>query len=211
LCTQPLDAAQQSHQTDADVQQQLLLQQHGAQQAQAATQQQLGAVAVSTDSSLQPPIWPEQFKSVMFQNRTNKLALVTLYYDWKLGANLNIISSQLGAAGTVWDLEWNNGAHTTAGMHWRCTCTPIGSWVGRWYQAAAYRGPAGRALASLYAANTLLLEAALAASVMAAGANCGRVRGVLLVLLQARRSSFPLTSLCARRCTVMSASSRPTG
>lgn len=44
----------------------------------------------------------------MFQNRTNRLALVTLYYDWALKANLNIISSQLGAQGTVWDLEWNN-------------------------------------------------------------------------------------------------------
>jgi hypothetical protein len=110
LATQPLAAAQQSHQPNADAQQ---LQQHGAQQPQAATQQHLGAVALGADSSLQPPIWPEQFKSVMFQNRTNKLALVTLYYDWKLGANLNIISSQLGAAGTVWDLEWNNGAHTT--------------------------------------------------------------------------------------------------
>lgn len=68
-------------------------------------QQQRNAAA-----ALQPPTWPEQFKSVMFQNRTNKLALVTLYYDWRAGANLNIISSQLGAAGTVWDLEWNNGA-----------------------------------------------------------------------------------------------------
>jgi hypothetical protein len=38
-----------------------------------------------------------------------RLALVTLYYDWKLKANLNIISSQLGSQGTVWDLEWNNG------------------------------------------------------------------------------------------------------
>lgn len=63
---------------------------------------------VNGDSSLQPPVWPEQFKSVMFQNRTNRLALVTLYYDWRLKANLNIISSQLGAQGTVWDLEWNN-------------------------------------------------------------------------------------------------------
>ncbi|WIA41265.1 hypothetical protein OEZ86_004870 [Tetradesmus obliquus] len=29
--------------------------------------------------------------------------------NWKLGANLNIIANQLGKAGTVWDLEWNNG------------------------------------------------------------------------------------------------------
>ncbi|WIA20975.1 hypothetical protein OEZ85_005312 [Tetradesmus obliquus] len=50
-----------------------------------------------------------KFKATLFQNRTNKLALTTLYYDWKLGANLNIIANQLGKAGTVWDLEWNNG------------------------------------------------------------------------------------------------------
>lgn len=79
--------------------------------------------ALHADSSLTPPVWPEQFKSVMFQNRTNRLALVTLYYDWKLGANLNIISSQLGAAGTVWDLEWNNGERHTAAQ------TPKG-WLG---------------------------------------------------------------------------------
>ena len=83
-----------------------------AQQAQTGAgvqQQQKHAVAVgnaANGDAMQPPVWPEQFKSVMFQNRTNRLALVTLYYDWQLGANLNIISSQLG--GTVWDLEWNN-------------------------------------------------------------------------------------------------------
>jgi hypothetical protein len=62
----------------------------------------------ATSSKPQPPVWPEQFKAVMLQNRTDNLALVTLYYDWKLKANLNIIASQLGARGTIWDLEWNN-------------------------------------------------------------------------------------------------------
>lgn len=91
--------------------QQPSLQAEQHQHSEAAAQQH-GAVAtaaVHADSSLQPPIWPEQFKAVMFQNRTNRLALVQLYYDWKLGANLNLIASQLGAAGTVWDVEWNNG------------------------------------------------------------------------------------------------------
>jgi hypothetical protein len=32
----------------------------------------VAATAVNADSSLTPPVWPEQFKSVMFQNRTNK-------------------------------------------------------------------------------------------------------------------------------------------
>lgn len=29
-----------------------------------------------------PPVWPQKFKATLFQNRTNKLALTTLYYDW---------------------------------------------------------------------------------------------------------------------------------
>jgi hypothetical protein len=29
-----------------------------------------------------PPVWPLKFKATLFQNRTNKLALTTLYYDW---------------------------------------------------------------------------------------------------------------------------------
>jgi hypothetical protein len=88
-----------------------------AQQQQQQLQQQKQQHQQNAAASLQPPTWPEQFKSVMFQNRTNKLALVTLYYDWRAGANLNIISSQLGAAGTVWDLEWNNGAY------WACSAS----------------------------------------------------------------------------------------
>lgn len=97
------NAAPQQHSSlQADQQQHVAAQQHNS--AVAAAQ------GVLADASLQPPIWPEQFKAVMFQNRTNKLALVQLYYDWKLGANLNLISSQLGSAGPpVWDLEWNNG------------------------------------------------------------------------------------------------------
>jgi hypothetical protein len=95
------NAAPHQHSSSAAVQQQHV-----------AAQQHNSAVAsgVLADASLQPPIWPEQFKAVMFQNRTNKLALVQLYYDWKLGANLNLIASQLGSAGPpVWDVEWNNG------------------------------------------------------------------------------------------------------
>jgi hypothetical protein len=30
--------------------------------------------------NLTPPVWPDQFKAIMFQNRTDHLALTTLYY-----------------------------------------------------------------------------------------------------------------------------------
>ncbi len=56
----------------------------------------------------QPPVWPEQFHAVLFQNRTgNKLALVDLWYDWPGGRNFNIIRTQLGP--TIYDLELNSG------------------------------------------------------------------------------------------------------
>lgn len=57
----------------------------------------------------QPPVWPDTFHSLLFQNRTDSLALVDLYYAWQKGRNLNLIRSQLGAKGVVWDIEWNNG------------------------------------------------------------------------------------------------------
>jgi hypothetical protein len=72
----------------------------------------------------QPPVWPEQFKAVMLQNRTDNLALVTLFYDWKLKANLNIIASQLGARGTIWDLEWNNVSTSSFILQPTC-CGPV--------------------------------------------------------------------------------------
>ena len=105
----------------------------GAHQPDTAAAAVAGADALhvaDSSSSLTPPVWPEQFKSVMFQNRTNRLALVTLYYDWKLGANLNIISSQLGSAGTVWDLEWNNGEGTQG--HMAAATHPGGVWLAGW-------------------------------------------------------------------------------
>jgi len=38
----------------------------------------------------------------MFQNRTGKLALVDLYYEWGKGRNANLIHSQLGS--TLYDI-----------------------------------------------------------------------------------------------------------
>jgi len=41
-------------------------------------------------------------RQVMFQNRTGKLALVDLYYEWGKGRNANLIHSQLGS--TLYDI-----------------------------------------------------------------------------------------------------------
>lgn len=79
----------------------------GRMSATAAEQAPSNAGLAAKIGSATPPVWPELFKATLFQNRTSKLALTYLYYDWKLGANLNLIANQLGK--TVWDLEWNNG------------------------------------------------------------------------------------------------------
>ena len=45
----------------------------------------------------------------MFQNRTGKLALVDLFYEWERGRNANLIHSQQGT--TLYDI----GADTAYG------------------------------------------------------------------------------------------------
>lgn len=51
----------------------------------------------------EPPVWPETFHAVTIQNRTGRLALVDLYYEWGKGRNANLIHSQLGT--TLYDIE----------------------------------------------------------------------------------------------------------
>jgi hypothetical protein len=55
------------------------------------------------------PVWPHQFGAMLFQNRSSALAITNLYYDWRRGRNLNLITSQLKARGEVWDIEHDNG------------------------------------------------------------------------------------------------------
>eukprot|EP00465_Bigelowiella_longifila_P000191 CAMPEP_0185251418 /NCGR_PEP_ID=MMETSP1359-20130426/830_1 /TAXON_ID=552665 /ORGANISM="Bigelowiella longifila, Strain CCMP242" /LENGTH=217 /DNA_ID=CAMNT_0027833319 /DNA_START=22 /DNA_END=675 /DNA_ORIENTATION=+ len=59
-----------------------------------------------------PPVWPERFHAVLFQNRSNSLSFVDLYYDWTKGRNLNLIRGQhdddQGSAGELWDVEFGN-------------------------------------------------------------------------------------------------------
>lgn len=55
------------------------------------------------------PVWPTVFSATLFQNRSSRLALTQLHYDWPKRRNLNVIQSQLGARGEIWDLELDNG------------------------------------------------------------------------------------------------------
>lgn len=55
------------------------------------------------------PIWPEQFRATLLQNRSNELALVTLYYDNINGRNYNIVRPQMSPTEVMFDLEYANG------------------------------------------------------------------------------------------------------
>lgn len=68
-----------------------------------------------------PPVWPELFSAILFQNRSGALAITELYYDHRRGLNLNVIRPQLGGSspandsaamgggGAVFDLELDTG------------------------------------------------------------------------------------------------------
>eukprot|EP00197_Chlamydomonas_leiostraca_P010371 CAMPEP_0202860616 /NCGR_PEP_ID=MMETSP1391-20130828/2266_1 /ASSEMBLY_ACC=CAM_ASM_000867 /TAXON_ID=1034604 /ORGANISM="Chlamydomonas leiostraca, Strain SAG 11-49" /LENGTH=203 /DNA_ID=CAMNT_0049539827 /DNA_START=68 /DNA_END=676 /DNA_ORIENTATION=+ len=98
------------------------------------------------DSAPQPPVWPEQFHAVLFENRTNRLALVDLWYDWPGKRNLNAIHAQLGTrGGTLMDLEYDN----RTSFYWRPksrTCSTITFEVGiltpDWLSGATFLGQA---------------------------------------------------------------------
>lgn len=54
-----------------------------------------------------PKPWPLQFHAQMYQNRTGKLSMIDLWYDFPNGRNLNLIQKQLG--GVTHDVEYTNG------------------------------------------------------------------------------------------------------
>ena len=68
------------------------------------------AAATPASLALEPPVWPETLTATLLQNLTERLALTELFYEFPKGRNLNLIRSQLGAHGTVWDVEHDNGA-----------------------------------------------------------------------------------------------------
>ncbi|KAK9840243.1 hypothetical protein WJX74_006077 [Apatococcus lobatus] len=95
----------------------------------------------SQDEYVQPPIWPEQFHSVMLQNRSGSLALVDLWYDWPAQRNLNLIQNQ--QAGTLWDIEWGNRTSYYFDREANTCKTitmPVGLLTPNWLSEAEYVG-----------------------------------------------------------------------
>ncbi|KAI5404789.1 uncharacterized protein At4g14100 [Lathyrus oleraceus] len=79
----------------------------------------LSVVLFSASSSTAeplPPIWPEQFHSVLFMNKSGNLQKIDLWYDWPNGRNFNIIQDQLNEV-AVYDLEWTNGTSFVYTLH----------------------------------------------------------------------------------------------
>lgn len=64
-------------------------------------------LAASAKADPIPKPWPLQFHSQMYQNRTGKLSIVDLWYDFPNGRNLNLIQKQLGSV--THDVEYTNG------------------------------------------------------------------------------------------------------
>ena len=56
------------------------------------------------------PIWPSKFHARLVQNRSGALANVDHFYDFKGGASLLMIRSQLNTQGTLIDYEFANGS-----------------------------------------------------------------------------------------------------
>jgi hypothetical protein len=94
-----------------------------------------------------PPVWPDQFHATLLQNRSNDLALVSLFYDYKNGRNYNLITPQLMPQSTLFDLEYSNG---TTFYYFpnksNKTCTSIAMGVGLlrpdWLNGSKYLGRA---------------------------------------------------------------------
>mmetsp|Transcript_9935 Transcript_9935/g.14924 ORF Transcript_9935/g.14924 Transcript_9935/m.14924 type:complete len:206 (-) Transcript_9935:76-693(-) len=94
-----------------------------------------------------PPVWPEKFHAILYQNRSDDLAIVDLYYDYTVGRNLNLIRSMhdddAGSQGELWDVEFNN--KSSFYYHPRAkTCTkmefPVGILKPNWLENATYLG-----------------------------------------------------------------------
>jgi len=72
----------------------------------------MASTASTVSAGPSPPVWPERFHAILFQNRSDSLAIVDLYYDYQKGRNLNLIRGQHDddpdAMGELWDVEFNN-------------------------------------------------------------------------------------------------------
>lgn len=65
------------------------------------------AAAASEKADPIPKPWPLQFHAQLYQNRTGKLSMIDLWYDYPNGRNLNLIQKQLGSV--IHDVEYTNG------------------------------------------------------------------------------------------------------
>jgi hypothetical protein len=64
-------------------------------------------VAALANADPVPKPWPLQFHAQMYQNRTGKLSMIDLWYDFPNERNLNLIQNQLGSV--IHDVEYTNG------------------------------------------------------------------------------------------------------
>jgi len=98
-------------------------------------------VAASAKADPVPKPWPLQFHSRMYQNRTGKLSLIDLWYDFPNGRNLNLIQKQLGPV--THDVEYTNGTSYYYDLE-AGTCREISFPVGilrpDWLSGATYVG-----------------------------------------------------------------------
>ncbi|XP_052182853.1 uncharacterized protein At4g14100-like [Diospyros lotus] len=89
-----------------------------------------------------PAPWPHQFHSILFMNRSGKLEMIDLWYDWPKGRNFNIIQHQLGKL--TYDLEWNNGTSFIYTLDQNRECKVLNFEVGilrpNWLDGATYLG-----------------------------------------------------------------------
>ncbi|GAB5368011.1 hypothetical protein AAMO2058_001281100 [Amorphochlora amoebiformis] len=96
---------------------------------------------------VEPPVWPEAFHAVLFQNRSGDLAMVDLYYDYANGRNLNLIQGMHdqdeGAPGNLWDVEYNNGStyyYHPKSKDCKTIQMPVGILKPNWLDGADYLG-----------------------------------------------------------------------
>lgn len=98
-------------------------------------------VAAPAKADPTPKPWPLQFHSQMYQNRTGKLSIIDLWYDYPNGRNLNLIQKQLGSL--TYDVEHNNGTSYYFDLEagtCRTMSFPVGILRPDWLSEATYVG-----------------------------------------------------------------------
>ncbi|MED6194192.1 hypothetical protein PIB30_026189 [Stylosanthes scabra] len=99
--------------------------------------------SVASNPTPTPSVWPLQFHSLIWYNRTGTLQKVDLWYDFINGRNLNIIEEQL--SDVLYDVEWDNGTsfyYTLDPYKKECNVKhfPVGILRPNWLDGATYLG-----------------------------------------------------------------------